>query len=292
MKKLFYVIAAYYLRHTSIEKGRYRLLTLMRPIGRKIGHALGWRRIRTKHGFLMDLNLQDWIPQDIFLMGEFEPSTTAVVKKLLRQGDVVVDVGANIGYFSLLFSQCVGSKGHVYSYEPVPQLASALQKNAELNKFKQISLSKLALSDHDGKAQFYVGPVDNSGLSSLRQPRNSSIVLDVDLARFDEIFSHAEDVALIKIDVEGAELAVLRGMEGYLRNKRPNILVEVTNKFLNEMGDSEQSLLAYLKNLGYHCYVIGEARVELLQSQKQPLPDQWNALFSAEKVFGGGTVLS
>lgn len=292
MKKLFYVIAAYYLRHISIEKGRYRLLTLMRPIGRKIGHALGWRRIRTKHGFLMDLNLQDWIPQDIFLMGEFEPSTTAIVKKLLRQGDVVVDVGANIGYFSLLFSQCVGSKGHVYSYEPVPQLASALQKNAELNKFKQISLSKLALSDHDGKAQFYVGPVDNSGLSSLRQPRNSSIVLDVDLARFDEIFSHAEDVALIKIDVEGAELAVLRGMEGYLRNKRPNILVEVTNKFLNEMGDSEQSLLAYLQNLGYNCYVIGEARVELLQSQKQPLPDQWNALFSAEKVFGGGTVLS
>jgi len=292
MKKLFYVIAAYYLRHTSIEKGRYRLLTLMRPIGRKIGHALGWRRIRTKHGFLMDLNLQDWIPQDIFLMGEFEPSTTAIVKKLLRQGDVVVDVGANIGYFSLLFSQCVGSKGHVYSYEPVPQLASALQKNAELNKFKQISLSKLALSDHDGKAQFYVGPVDNSGLSSLRQPRNSSIVLDVDLARFDEIFSHAEDVALIKIDVEGAELAVLRGMEGYLRNKRPHILVEVTNKFLNEMGDSEQSLLAYLQNLGYNCYVIGEARVELLQSQKQPLPDQWNALFSAEKVFGGGTALS
>jgi len=225
-------------------------------------------------------------------MGEFEPTTTAIVKKLLRQGDVVVDVGANIGYFSLLFSQCVGSKGHVYSYEPVPQLASALQKNAELNKFKQITLSKLALSDHDGKAQFYVGPVDNSGLSSLRRPRNSSIVLDVDLARFDEIFSHAEDVALIKIDVEGAELAVLRGMEGYLRNKRPNILVEITNKFLNEMGDSEQSLLAYLQNLGYNCYVIGEARVELLQSHKQPLPDQWNALFSAEKVFGGGTVLS
>jgi FkbM family methyltransferase len=292
VKKLFYLFAAYYLRHTSIEKGRYRLLTLMRPIGRKIGHTLGWRRIRTKHGFLMDLNLQDWIPQAIFLMGEFEPTTTAIAKKLLRQGDKVVDVGANIGYFSLLFSQCVGSKGHVYSYEPVPQLASALRKNAELNKFEQKTLSNLALSDHNGKARFYVGPDDNSGLSSLRQPGNSSIVLDVDLARFDDIFSHAEDIALIKIDVEGAELAVLRGMEGYLCNKRPNILVEVTNKFLKEMGDSEQSLLAYLQSLGYNCYVINETRVELLQSRKQPLPDQWNALFSAEKIFGDERVLS
>lgn len=235
----------------------------------------------------MDLNLQDWIPQDIFLTGEFEPDTTILVKKLLRQGDVVVDVGANIGYFSLLFSQCVGSKGHVYSYEPVPQLAAALQSNAELNKFKQITLSNLALSDHGGQAIFYVGPKDNSGLSSLRPPRSSSAILNVNLARFDEIFSHAENVSLIKIDVEGAELAVLRGMEKYLLKKLPNILVEVTSQFLNEMGDSEQSLLAYLQSFGYSCYVISEARVELLQSRKQPLPDQWNALFSVEKIGGG-----
>jgi len=121
----------------------------------------------------MELNLQDWIPQDIFLTGEFEPDTSVVVRKLLRKGDVVVDVGANIGYYSLLFSRCVGTDGHVYSFEPVPQLASALRKNADLNQFEQITLSNLALSDHNGEARFYVGPEDNSGLSSLRQPRGS-----------------------------------------------------------------------------------------------------------------------
>lgn len=291
MKSLFFILAAYYLRHTPIEKGRYRLLTLVRPIGRKIGHTLGWRRIRTKHGFRMNLNLQDWIPQDIFIMGEFEPATSAVAKQLLRKGDIVVDVGANIGYFSLLFSRCVGAEGRVYSFEPVPKLASALHKNADLNEFKQITLSNLALSDHDGHARFYVGPEDNSGLSSLRQPRGSSDTLDVKLARFDRVFNLGEDIALVKIDVEGAELAVLRGMNEYLRNNHPHILIEVTQRFLKEMGDSEQSLLEYMHNLGYNCYVIGDSQIELLQSRKQPLPDQWNALFSVEKVFGEGSAL-
>jgi FkbM family methyltransferase len=286
MKKLFFILAAFYLRHTPIEKGRYRLLTLVRPIGRKIGHTLGWRRIQTKHGFQMKLNLQDWIPQDIFIMGEFEPATSTVAKQLLRNGDMVVDVGANIGYFSLLFSRCVGTEGRVYSFEPVPKLASALLKNANLNQFEQITLSNLALSDHDGHACFYVGPEDNSGLSSLRQPRGSSDTLDVKLERFDQIFNLDQDIALVKIDVEGAELAVLRGMNDYLRNKHPYILIEVTQRFLKEMDDSEQSLLEYMHSLGYSCYVIGDTQIELLHSRKQPLPDQWNALFSVEKVFG------
>ena len=292
LKKLFLILAAYYLRHNQIEKGRYRLLTLLRPIGRKIGHTLGWRRIKTRHGFLMDLNLQDWIPQDIYIMGDFEPATSTVAKKLLRKGDVVVDVGANIGYFSLLFSRCVGTDGHVYSFEPVPQLASSIRKNADLNQYKQITLSNLALSDHSGQARFYVGPEDNSGLSSLRQPRGSSGTLDVTLARFDDIFSDSENIALVKIDVEGAELAVLRGMNEYLRSKHPYILIEVTNRFLKEMGDSEQNLLAYMQDLGYCCYVIGDTRIELLQLRKHPLPDQWNALFSVEKVFGEGSELN
>ncbi len=291
MGRFLYFLAAFYLRHSSIEKGRYRLLTFARAIGRESGHEFGWRRLRTKHGFLMNLNLKDWIPQDIFLTGEFESATTAVLKKLLKPGDIAVDVGANIGYFSLLFSQCVGSSGRVFSYEPVPRLASILRNNAELNGFDQITLSSLALSDHDGRALFHVGPEDNSGLSSLRLPRGSIATLDVELARFDKIFNDANDIALVKIDVEGAELAVLRGMEGYLCNRRPYLLVEVTDKFLKEMGDDEQGLLAFMLGFGYFCYVIGDARIDLLQTQQEHLPHQWNALFSPTKIFGEGMAL-
>jgi hypothetical protein len=103
----------------------------------------------------------------------------------------------------------------------------------------------------------------------------------VELARFDEICNHDEDISLIKIDVEGAELAVLRGMKKYLGNKRPAILIEVTNKFLKEMGDSEQDLLTFLKGIGYKCYLVSEKGAELLDSRGEPLPEQWNALFVA-----------
>lgn len=291
MDKFLYLLAAYYLRHSSIEKGRYRLLTFARAIGRESGHKFGWRQLRTKHGFLMNLNLKDWIPQDIFLTGEFESTTTAIVKKILKPGDTAVDIGANIGYFSLLFSQCVGSSGQVFSYEPVPGLASILRNNAELNGFDRITLSNLALSDHDGHALFHVGPEDNSGLSSLRQPRGSTVMFDVKLARFDKMFNDSNNIALVKIDVEGAELAVLRGMKEYLCHRRPYILIEVTDKFLKEMGDDEQGLLAFMLSFGYYCYVIGDARVDLLHTQQGHLPNQWNALFSPENIFGEGMTL-
>lgn len=291
MDKLIFLATAFYLRHTTIGKGRYRLLTFARPMGRKIGHSLGLHRIRTKHGFCMELDLSDWIPQDIYLTGEFESTTSTIVKRLLKLGDKAVDIGANIGWFTLLFAQCVGDTGQVYSFEPVPKLQTVLKKNLALNSFHQITLGNVALSDHNGQARFYVGPEDNTGLSSLRVPRGSTESFEVELRRFDDIFKEDSNIALVKIDVEGAELAVLRGMEDYLRAKHPYLLLEITDKFLREMGDDEHALLSFLQCLDYHCYVIGDAQLDLLDNHNHPPLGQWNALFAPTKVFGEKVVL-
>ena len=291
MQKLFFEVVAYYLRNTSIEKGRYRLLTLARPIGRKLGRTLGKRKLRTRHGFMMELDLCDWIPQDIYLTGDFESTSSAIAKKLLKPGDTVVDVGANIGYFSLLFAHCVGNTGSVYSFEPVPALASKLEKNVELNHFGQVIVSTIALSDHRGTARFYSGPEDNTGLSSLREPRQSSGSFDAELAPFDDLVKDSSAITLVKIDVEGAELQVLRGMERLLRNARPNLLLEVTDTFLRELGDSASSLLAFLDQFGYVCYLIGDG-LTLLEKSQNDLPKQWNALFTSKKLFGQEAVFS
>lgn len=292
LKKFLFELISYYLRNSTIERGRYRFLKLARPIGRKIGATLGKRKILTKSGFMMELDLADWIPQDIYLTGEFEATTSNIVKRLLKPGDAAVDVGANIGYFSLLFSQCVSDTGRVFSYEPVPALVSKLKRNLELNQVRNVSISNLALSDREGTASFFAGPEDNTGLSSLREPRQSSGSFEVRLAPFDGLVEDCAKVTLVKIDVEGAELQVLRGMEHLLRVTRPNLLVEVTDSFLREMGDSATSLLQYVGQFGYVCYVIGDGRVTLLENSQREMAKQWNALFTSGRLFGDGMAFS
>ena len=238
----------------------------------------------------MELDLGDWIPQDIYLTGDFESTTSELVKKLLKPGDAVVDVGANIGYFSLLFAYCVGQTGHVYAFEPVPALVEKLRTNISLNHFEQITVNNFALSDHEEIARFYTGPADNSGLSSLREPRQSRGSFEVQLRPFDTLMLEQDTpISLVKIDVEGAELQVLQGMENMLRRSRPSCLVEITDAFLREMGGSSSALLAFFEQLGYVCYMIGDKKLSLIDSAHGHLPEQWNALFTPRKTLRGMT---
>lgn len=284
MQKLLFSFVAYYLRNTTLERGRYRLLKWARPIGRKIGRTLGRKVVRTKSKFVIELDLRDWIPQDIYLTGEFEPETTAIVKKLVKPGDSAIDVGANIGYFSLLFAHCVGNAGRVYSFEPAPAVSIALKNNIKLNNYKNIEVNNFALSDHSGLTQFYLGPEDNTGLSSFRKPRQSTGSFDVELKPFDDLSIDDHKITLVKIDVEGAELQVLRGMTKLLQDLRPNLLLEITDSFLRELDDSMSSLFTFLDQFGYECYMIENGIVCLLKNYPRELPVQWNALFTCHKL--------
>lgn len=278
MKIIFLKLIAFYLRNSPVKRGRYRLTDYARPIARALGGKLGIREIKTKHGFSLRVNLADRIPQDIFLEGEYEATTTAIVKTILNQGDIVVDVGANIGYFSLLFAKCVGTAGAVLAFEPSPGLSFQAKENFELNNINQIKLYDIALSDHEGEARFYAGPAYNSGLSALRKPANFSGYHDVQLSTYDQLVGQNKHIALVKIDVEGAELQVLRGMKKMLQESEPILFLEVTDSFLRDLGDSAMGLLDYIRGFNYTIYVIGEQRIVPLGEIEAELPDQWNAL--------------
>ncbi|BBA33818.1 hypothetical protein sS8_1864 [Methylocaldum marinum] len=124
MSKYIFLLVAYYLRSSSIELGRYRLLKIFRPLSRELGRKIGKSTITTKIGFKMDLDLSDHIPQDIYLTGVFEETTSNILMSLLKPGHVAVDVGANIGWFSLLFrgaSVTLGKCLHSSQCLPLPQ---------------------------------------------------------------------------------------------------------------------------------------------------------------------------
>jgi FkbM family methyltransferase len=164
---------------------------------------------------------------ELLCRGIYEPATTRIFKNLLKAGDNVVDVGANIGYFSLLAAKLVGNKGRVYSFEPNKDNIDQLYKNSELNNFYNIKPYMVALSNRSGQADFYLAenPTEHSLIKTNRHDAKTTVTT----AKLDDILvMNRFPIKLIKTDTEGNDLAVLQGAEQTIRNN-PDIylIVEV-----------------------------------------------------------------
>jgi FkbM family methyltransferase len=213
LKRCSIVLGALYLRQTSCEKGRYRLITILLPWLRQLGAGMGKRLVRTRYGYSIEADLSDWLGQYVYLTGMYEPPTADLFKYLINTGDTVLDVGANIGFFSLLSATLTGTSGQVIAFEPIPSVRAALISNIKLNNFKQVEVVDKAVSDKSASLTIYEGPEEHKGISSLRPIESASNKLTIEAVALDDIASHIEKVNFIKIDVEGAEMKALLGME-------------------------------------------------------------------------------
>ena len=241
---------------------------------------MGRRVIKTRHGFRLDVDLGEWIGQHIYLTGDYERPTTELIQSLVREGDTVVDVGANIGFFTLLASRAVGSTGRVIAFEPVASTCAALTANLRLNGTTNVTIHELALSNVAGTVMIHEGPPRNKGLSSIRPIEEASAQRCVPVSPFDAIDIGQGNIRLIKIDVEGAEQLVLEGMQNTLRAQRPDMVVEITDTFLRNFGHSAHSICRLLEPLGYQCREITDRGLVALPSDPSRWPRQFNALFS------------
>lgn len=179
---------------------------------------------------------------------------------VLMPGDTVLDIGANIGFFSFLAGARVGPRGRVFAFEPSLREYKRLLDGILVNRLENVVPVNLALSDAFGDAAFSVAqvhtginriaPAENAPLPDGTQP---SHVGHVAMATVDSLFSGlSSEVRLVKIDVEGAEMRVLRGMTKLLQDHRPAVvLVEVTDSFLRSYGDDRAALLAFMSGHGY-----------------------------------------
>lgn len=171
----------------------------------------------------------------------------------LREGMTVFDVGANIGVYALRFARKVGPKGRVYAFEPVPDIFARLQGNIALNDVHNIVPVPMALSDQKGMAKISVaGP-----RSSLFRHQSQKFV-EVTLTTLDEFVAEQgiERVDAIKLDVEGAELRVIRGADNTLRRDKPILMVEIQEATLKPAGTTPQELFNTIVNYGYDAFVI------------------------------------
>lgn len=180
---------------------------------------------------LVDPVADDGVDRSIYYFGEYEAGTLSVFRKYLHEGDIFLDVGAYIGFLSLAAARFVGRSGLVYAVEPHPFNYKILRENVLLNGFKNVCLMNIALGKETSEARIYDRPSINRGSASLICPLNMSLKSGstVRLTTIDTLIEQGQVQLpdLIKIDVEGFELEVLKGTRALLAGpKAPWLCIE------------------------------------------------------------------
>ncbi|MFF2927100.1 FkbM family methyltransferase [Streptomyces celluloflavus] len=217
------------------------------------------RRARTRFGATFLADTQDLIQRYLYIFEIWEPHLTRWLERRLKPDDVFVDVGANIGYYSVLASRLVGATGGVAAVEASPTFHQMLVRQVQINGCTNIRTVNAAVSDREETVKFSLASSRSMGANSI-VPYDGAVE-----STFEAVARPLPDVVteeeitrarVIKIDVEGAEGAVLRGLSPMLSRLRPDaeLAIEVTPQRMAELGDSVEELLETLKVHGFHTY--------------------------------------
>jgi FkbM family methyltransferase len=193
-----------------------------------------------------------------FLLGTFEPAVQELLARYLHPGMVFYDVGANVGFLSVLAARLTGDGGEVHCFEPLPANAEQIRYNAALNHLERIIVHALALGRTDGTSAFRVSERPTFGALSDApvQVAQQIGVIDVPVRRLDSLFREANlrGPDLIKIDIEGSELDFFAGAEEVLRRFRPVLLIE--------LHGTNDGVRGWLERLSYEASIVGGGPLE------------------------------
>jgi FkbM family methyltransferase len=198
--------------------------------------------VQTEAG-LMYLDAQDSLKLGEY--GYYEPEETALIKQLVKPDWVCLDIGAHIGYFTLLMAKrCLG----VHAFEADYENCQLLRKNLELNKVENFFIWNSAAGESNGRVKLYSCDT-NSGMHRIYPSRwCKEWVKDINLLKID---LYIEDVQFIKMDIEGSELGALKGMKNILTNSKPTILMEFCPQYIEEYGADPKDVYNFMRELGY-----------------------------------------
>jgi FkbM family methyltransferase len=235
---------------------------------------MGSAVVRSQHGFRVKCELDDWIGQHVFVTGSYEESTVEVVQAILGAGETAVDVGANIGLYSMLFSHLVGDSGRIIAFEPMPFAAARLREHVALNGLRNIDVRELAVGSRSGSCEFFIGPKHHTSISSVT-PIAGAEQITVPCTTLDEALSDVGRVTLLKIDVEGAEADVLAGAQTVLDRGVPFVIAEINDRTVPEL----------LCRRGFEMFWVDWNGLRPVPSPTEPkLPSQFNALFARQPL--------
>lgn len=232
---------------------------LVRRAARLTGAPMQFRA--RLHDLEIGIDLTERVSRTLYLFDDFEADVTGLITDLLKPGQVMLDVGANFGYFSLLAARKVGPTGRVYSFEPDPRNIARFAANIERNHFSNITLVPKAVFNQPGTIQLNMASdqEDNLGSSSIIDAGKGRTVIDVETLTLDDFLpaQNIPQVHLLKMDIEGAELGALQGAKASLQSGRIQQLLLEFHQFIlgpEKLRQTLEEIISY----GYQARVLKE----------------------------------
>lgn len=204
---------------------------------------------------------------EILNFGNYESAELQMIKRFLKKDSVVLDIGANIGWYSINLSKSV-PQGKIIAFEPIPRTYGYLFKNIVLNKLSNIKTYNIGLSKESGYFNFYYNR-DYTGATSLVDiiKKNNVALVKCRVEKLDNFLRKVKikRVDFIKCDVEGAEKLVIEGAIEAIDENKPIIFIELLRKWSAKFNYHPNSIINLLKDKGYGCYVIKETKLKKIK---------------------------
>ena len=253
-----------------MKRTRWFIGAFLRRLGDKL-LALGAQMIRTPaklvrrgegrdlyathSGDLLWLNGTGYLDRQIIGTGSFEPESMFAAQRLVREGDVVLDVGANIGYYTVRFGKLVGAGGRVLAAEPTRHYGHILERNIAENGLANVRILDYGLSDRADTVRIDIGPSS----ATMHSPAGFDRVLfqeTIKIARLDDVAESLDLQRLdfVKIDVDGHEPFVLRGAWAVLGKYSPIILMEISHLHYFQAGVFGWDFFSEIRDKGFRIY--------------------------------------
>jgi FkbM family methyltransferase len=185
-----------------------------------------------------------------------------MVRNNIKKDEIVVDLGAHIGYYSLMMAKLVGKNGKVFAFEPEPRNLELLYKNIEVNLYKNVKVIPKAVSDIDGECSLFVGQ-ESFGANKIFKPKKTDTQkfeeIKTKTIRLDDYFEELgflKKISFIKMDIEGSEVRALQGMKNILEfNENLKIFTEINRDALEDSNSNFRDMLEFLKNYDFKFYI-------------------------------------
>lgn len=215
------------------------------------------------------VNTAVYVEWELFFRGYYEKRVIDLMKKLIADGAVAMDVGANVGTHTLVMAKLVGSAGKVFAFDPDPESLGRLRENISLNAFTNIKVLSVALSDHAGKASLfsYSDKMTDHGTASLYGlPKLEKGGVEVGVKMLDTVVAEEKlnRLDFIKIDTRGSDFPIIKGARESIRKFNPYIVFEYNEENWNRAHVAWEDVQKFFHECGYELYLVGERTLRKL----------------------------